>query len=234
MIQTKSEDAVSPVIGVMLMLVVTIVIAAVVAVFASGVGMDAEPAPATILTVTNVQEEQKLVTTGKDKFRSYISKDIRNQLTDAGEGAVLEFDGLKLKFKPGTGYVVTESGEELFETDENGEPIYTEPKAAYKDWLYRNVPSNQINKENVEGFVKYGTLTISSKAGETLNTEKLSVKVYDRAGELAAEMPQNTLSGTLNPGDSVVIPLDEIKSTMFKVVILYGEHVVTTEELTVR
>ena len=232
MIRTKSEDAVSPVIGVMLMLVVTIVIAAVVAVFASGVGADAEPAPATILTVTNVQEEQKLVSTGKDKFRSYISKDIRNQLMGAGEGAVLEFDGLKLKII--TGRVVTESGEELFETDENGNPIYTEPKAAYKDWLYKNVPSNQIDKENVEGFVKYGTLTISSKAGETLNTEKLSVKVYDRAGELAAEMPQNTLSGTLNPGDSVVIPLDEIKSTMFKVVILYGEHVVTTEELTVR
>ena len=34
----KKEDAVSPVIGVMLMLVVTIVIAAVVAAFASGMG----------------------------------------------------------------------------------------------------------------------------------------------------------------------------------------------------
>ena len=32
----KNEDAVSPVVGVMLMLVVTIIIAAVVAVFASG------------------------------------------------------------------------------------------------------------------------------------------------------------------------------------------------------
>ena len=230
MIRTNSEDAVSPVIGIMLMLVVTIVIAAVVAVFASGVGMDAEPAPATILTVTNVQEEQKTVTSGEIKFRSYISVDIRNQLTAAGEGAVLEFDGLKLKFKPGTGYVVTESGEELFETDDSGNPIYTKPKEEYKEWLYKNA----IIEGGTVEFVKAGTLTISSKAGETLNTEKLSVKVYDRAGELAAEMPQNTLSGTLNPGDSVVIPLDEIKSTMFKVVILYGEHVVTTEELTVR
>ena len=51
MIQTKSEDAVSPVIGVMLMLVVTIIIAAVVAAFAGGVGADAEPAPVTVLNV---------------------------------------------------------------------------------------------------------------------------------------------------------------------------------------
>lgn len=56
MIRTKSEDAVSPVIGVMLMLVVTIVIAAVVAVFASGVGMDAEPAPATAVDVVDISD----------------------------------------------------------------------------------------------------------------------------------------------------------------------------------
>ncbi|MBP3443944.1 MAG: type IV pilin [Methanocorpusculaceae archaeon] len=52
--QKKSEDAVSPVIGVMLLLVVTIVIAAVVAVFASGVGADAEPAPATAVDVVEI------------------------------------------------------------------------------------------------------------------------------------------------------------------------------------
>jgi len=56
MIQTKSEDAVSPVIGVMLMLVVTIIIAAVVAVFASGVGMDAEPAPTTVVEIVEVSD----------------------------------------------------------------------------------------------------------------------------------------------------------------------------------
>lgn len=54
MIQKKSEDAVSPVIGVMLLLVVTIVIAAVVAVFASGVGVDTEPAPVTVVDITNI------------------------------------------------------------------------------------------------------------------------------------------------------------------------------------
>ena len=48
----KKEDAVSPVIGVMLMLVVTIVIAAVVAAFAGGIATDSEPTPAVILEAT--------------------------------------------------------------------------------------------------------------------------------------------------------------------------------------
>ena len=46
----KKEDAVSPVIGVMLMLVVTIVIAAVVAAFAGGIATDTEPTPSVVLT----------------------------------------------------------------------------------------------------------------------------------------------------------------------------------------
>ena len=42
----KSDDAVSPVIGVMLILVVTVIIAAVVAAFATGmVGENSGPAP---------------------------------------------------------------------------------------------------------------------------------------------------------------------------------------------
>ena len=45
----KQEDAVSPVVGVMLMLVVTIIIAAVVAAFAGGVMTSQEPAPSAIV-----------------------------------------------------------------------------------------------------------------------------------------------------------------------------------------
>ena len=47
--KANKEDAVSPVIGVMLMLVVTIVIAALVAVFSSGVVGSTDPAPNTLL-----------------------------------------------------------------------------------------------------------------------------------------------------------------------------------------
>ena len=48
----NKENAVSPVVGVMLMLVVTIVIAAVVAVFATGVVTSTEKAPVAMLTAT--------------------------------------------------------------------------------------------------------------------------------------------------------------------------------------
>ena len=47
----KSDDAVSPVIGVMLMLVVTVVIAAAVTIFATGVVGETEPAPVSVLDV---------------------------------------------------------------------------------------------------------------------------------------------------------------------------------------
>lgn len=51
MMQKKSDDAVSPVIGVMLMLVVTIVIAGVVAAFGTGITGDVESAPNVVLDV---------------------------------------------------------------------------------------------------------------------------------------------------------------------------------------
>ena len=47
--RTEKDDAVSPVVGVMLMLVVTIIIAAVVAAFASGVAGDTEKVPSVML-----------------------------------------------------------------------------------------------------------------------------------------------------------------------------------------
>ena len=47
----KSDDAISPVIGVMLMLVITVVIAAVITVFATGTVADTEIAPTAVLDV---------------------------------------------------------------------------------------------------------------------------------------------------------------------------------------
>lgn len=51
MIQKKSDDAVSPVIGVMLMIVITVVIAGVVAAFGTGMTGDVEKAPNVVLDV---------------------------------------------------------------------------------------------------------------------------------------------------------------------------------------
>ena len=48
-LKERKEDAVSPVIGVMLMLVVTIVIAEVVAAFAGGLATETEASPVAVL-----------------------------------------------------------------------------------------------------------------------------------------------------------------------------------------
>ena len=57
MISKKSDDAVSPVIGVMLMLVVTVVIAAAVTIFATGVVGETEAAPVAVLDVEIISNE---------------------------------------------------------------------------------------------------------------------------------------------------------------------------------
>lgn len=53
--QKRSEDAVSPVIGIMLMLVVTIVIAAVITAFATGMAGDSTTTPMALLEADNPQ-----------------------------------------------------------------------------------------------------------------------------------------------------------------------------------
>lgn len=76
---TKKEDAVSPVVGVMLMLVVTIVIAAIVAAFAGGIGTDVS-APTTAIikldsyTMSTVNQDKNgndLVSSFRDGWYDY-------------------------------------------------------------------------------------------------------------------------------------------------------------------
>lgn len=57
MTRKKSEDAVSPVIGVMLMLVVVIIVAAVITVFATGTVGSTEPAPIAKLDVEIIHDQ---------------------------------------------------------------------------------------------------------------------------------------------------------------------------------
>jgi len=82
--KSNKEDAVSPVIGVMLMLVVTIVIAAVVAAFASGLGTDMESAPTVVLDATVYSD-------GKVKLTSL-----------SGDNLVLSSTSVKIQKDDGT------------------------------------------------------------------------------------------------------------------------------------
>ena len=120
----KKEDAVSPVIGVMLMLVVTIVIAAVVAAFAGGLGSDVEMAPTAALDIDVTSD-------GKVKIESLsgealITKDITIKVTDTngnskGTGNLYSEDGSTgytgAAFAPGTTTFVTLSGSSVAKGD---------------------------------------------------------------------------------------------------------------------
>ena len=65
--KSKKEDAVSPVVGVMLMLVVTIIIAAVVAAFAGGIANTTEPASNSIIKL----DDFKMGTLGYNGYGPY-------------------------------------------------------------------------------------------------------------------------------------------------------------------
>ena len=105
----KKEDAVSPVIGVMLMLVVTIVIAAVVAAFAGGLGSDVEMAPTAALDID-------VFSNGKVKIEHLSGETLTNEkitikITDAngnpkGTGNL----GTQGVFTPGSTTEITLTG----------------------------------------------------------------------------------------------------------------------------
>ncbi|NQS74681.1 MAG: type IV pilin N-terminal domain-containing protein [Methanoculleus sp.] len=79
----ERDDAVSPVIGVMLMLVVTIIIAAVVSTFAGGIMTSQEPTPSASFDVSMTNESIELVV--QSTSQDISSKDITIVLSNAGQ-----------------------------------------------------------------------------------------------------------------------------------------------------
>jgi len=212
MIRTKSEDAVSPVIGVMLMLVVTIVIAAVVAVFASGVGMDSEPAPATAVDVVGI--------------------------------SAWEYSHMGFSYMPsGTGFSTKSvDGSTIFYDTNTGEEFL---KLTSGVWTVLGTNTTLLEMHTIKLDKGYGdvyapSVTITSLHGESLDLSKVSVKVYYHHnyledGVIEQEKP---LSGTLNPGDKVTIPLSAemvnhqypLQSSTVDVIVYYGSHKIAEAE----
>ncbi len=215
MIRTKSEDAVSPVIGVMLLLVVTIVIAAVVAVFASGVGADAEPAPTTVMDIVEVYDE------GYGTLPDSTAFNHAKYDADVAAGLV-KFDSDDL--------AMDLDGNYLFEH------VYDDMFGFWMDLT--NKPTEYGQKYlGIEGVTKDTTITLNHIAGDILDLKKLSVKVHNLDGGLLAEIPQNSQSGSISPGDSKTFILNEVGHNVVRagfkaeVSVYYGEHLLVSEEL---
>ena len=147
----QKDDAVSPVVGVMLMLVVTIIIAAVVAAFASGVTADVEKAPNTVLDVKIYENYMS----GSYSYPSIQVKSIG--------GEPISTEDMVIKFSwtgnDGKDYSASYSGGKMFN---------------YKDFNDRSAPVDAMAVMPLVGDIRdeysswYGNVTISN--GDVLQT----------------------------------------------------------------
>ena len=151
----KSDDAVSPVIGVMLMLVVTVVIAAAVTIFATGVVGETEPAPVAALDVEILSSGQILDTTkGPELFITHIS------------GEAVDTDDIELRFSwthNGCSHYSTFSAKEFREHYMSGlngrnQPLYVKS-------------TMPVQKEDT----KYGSVNLDHYFGDVILTPGLKL-----------------------------------------------------------
>lgn len=160
----KKDPAVSPVVGVMLMLVVTIIIAAVVSSFASGLGDTTEPAPVASYEFTinaGIEEMNKpdRSASGRYPFElrvlagdSIPSKDLQIITTytvpETSRGVGLAHAGKVIKHTlDGSIYPLTPSGREDMSTaiDKTAEGYpFTPQVSGYPDTLYP--PTNNFGQ----------------------------------------------------------------------------------------
>ena len=114
----KKEDAVSPVIGVMLMLVVTIVIAAVVAAFAGGIATDTEPTPSVVLSADAYEEKVMIQSLSGDRLEiGKLSVKVYSEVGELISDGTIDKTGQDDYFTPGEILKVTlDEGKKLSDT----------------------------------------------------------------------------------------------------------------------
>ncbi|MFA5332677.1 MAG: type IV pilin N-terminal domain-containing protein [Methanoregula sp.] len=142
--KSSNQDAVSPVIGVMLMLVVTIIIAAVVSAFAGGaLGSQAKPPQATIKGVFSQYGGMQIIHTGGDAIpASNLMFTVANDAT-FGQGLsstttqivdksiITDGDGNYLQNTDGTSSVtVFAPGQTIYISRDNLNPYKLQPQIA--------------------------------------------------------------------------------------------------------
>jgi len=255
MIRKKSEDAVSPVIGVMLMLVVTIVIAAVVAVFAGGLGTDVDTAPVTVvdisdisggytenLPVMNIKSGHKY---GSDRLSyhidgvSYLFKMDQSKVNETqpdGEEGVDYLEYQTGGWGSPTYYYILDNGfdgikDSIFAIEgDNGLQPYGDNTELQDEFLEEGLEENSVSEQ---------TVTINCLHGDSLDLSKISIQVTckDRFGEYVIKTPRNTYSGTLSAGDTKKLQLADdpnlwkiYEGIEVDITIFYGDYVLVTED----
>ncbi|HJJ68209.1 MAG TPA: type IV pilin N-terminal domain-containing protein [Methanocorpusculum sp.] len=152
MITKKSDDAISPVIGVMLMLVVTVVIAAAVTIFATGVVGETEAAPVATLDVEILSSTASLIgLKGPELFITHLS------------GEPVDTDDIELRFSwthDGCSHYSTFSAKGFKEKEEYKNGLNTRKQPLY---VKSTMP---VQKENPE----YGSTGLDHYFGDVILT----------------------------------------------------------------
>lgn len=130
MIVKKSDDAISPVIGVMLMLAVTIIIAAVVVAISTGMMTDTEPAPTAKLDIVIDSEYYRLKNSNSQTYY-YIP----NMLITHVSGDPLNTADLRLTF--------------AWDCPHGSSCKYTNDGHHYSTYAYEDTPNGWDEKYNV-------------------------------------------------------------------------------------
>lgn len=260
MSQRKSEDAVSPVIGVMLLLVVTIVIAAVVAAFSGGLGTDIETKPVTAVDIVDVSDGySEFVQTVGIKSGNAYGKTFLSYEGDDGWSYIFKMDSSKVNdTKPagveGVDYLAYQSGgwgsptkyymlddsieSSVFYRERINTDTWTIEREGYGgDTSLQNEFLEDVTEEN---WIDERTITLSCLHGDALDLSKISIKVTynDRWGEYIIDTPRNSFTGTLSPGDTKKLLLnpedDDIwniyEGCIVSVVVYYGDYVIAEEK----
>ena len=227
----------SPVIGVMLLLVVTIVIAAVVAAFAGGVGSEVDVRPTTVLDVTDIsdgytEEVQKVKNKHTNQRQWYLADENGNEVFTQDDAYARAYYDDPTN-KEGTIYA-----KKVFIVKPDGtKQIGT----AYEPWGNSELSAQYLEITTTEKTVTEHTVTLSSLHGDSLDLSKISIQVIFkdwRGNEYTIETPQNSFTGTLSPGDIQRINLNEADPNISKVavgntvdvVVYYGDYIIAEEE----
>lgn len=236
MIRKKSEDAVSPVIGVMLMLVITILIAAVVAAFAGGLGADAEPAPTTVVDVVGISDGY--MAPGKSEWSLKSSAGVE-YLPGKFDGTILADDSTET-----VDFIYFAKNGVIFAREWDNEEYEEYGFAPYGSSSEAIALQNELMEESIGNpeYISEHTITLSCLYGDSLDLSKISVKVSFKntgAGKESYdyEMPQNSLTGIISPGDTQRLKIPSgpmIEGDVVDVIVFYGTHkIAEAEELKV-
>ena len=219
MISKKSDDAVSPVIGVMLMLVVTVVIAAAVTIFATGVVGETEPAPVAVLDVEIFNSVFALDgashgaedTHGPDFWITHVS----------GEAVDTKDIELRLSWThDGCSHYSTYSASEFKKTHENGvsgrsQPMYVKTivKDSYRKDFGTSKPLDYFFGDVIltPGMKLTATADFLSLSEENKGSPFMNA-IFDKSNEYSNEDPKYGIMKHLQPGTAVDVMIIHLPS----------------------